>query len=328
MIKQLSRDKARKAAREADDVERAALRAGVHVTIQLEECLYDNDISEEDTEATGTDLPGVENEDAVLHAIEEEAKREDWIARVGEVINERSSLLGNCYPFLIDGNNITYRGSRTFIYEFCLAACYVQNISWRKYKPLQKTFEHLAGLALSLLIGKNSCFLRTGYPPNKDQGAFEKIIGRLEKLMPGEWAIDPNTRKKNPLDGGVDVVVWIRPDSRPGSLIFVGNCTCGRNWLREKKHKERASELLDQHLSRPRFTQINDFFALPFHIYEIGDWHEACYESRFVLDRLRLVQLAEKSPPIEWNVLSHKHSLDLRDLIRTADPDLQPQPAA
>ncbi|MCP4006447.1 MAG: hypothetical protein GY725_19895 [bacterium] len=320
-----ARDVTRQAAREADDVERAALRVGRGVAVPLEECLHDNDISEDNTERH---LDEFETEDAILRAAKEEAERDDWIARVGEVIDERAAILGACYPFSIDGNNITYRGSRTFTYEFCLAACYVPNISLRRYKPIQKAFERLAGLALGLLLGKNSSSLRTGYPPDEGLGSFDQIISRLDQLMPDEWAIDPNTRIENPQDGGVDSVVWLKPDSRSGSLIFVGNCTCGRNWLKEKKHTELASDLLDPILSRPKCKQLNDFFALPFHVYESRDWYEVCLAGRFALDRLRLVQLAEKSSPVEWKALTQDYSLDLLDLIATAEPELQPLLAA
>ncbi len=189
-------------------------------------------------------------------------------------------------------------------------------------------FERLAGVALALLLGSNSKSLRTGYPPDRGLGGFKEIVSLLGEVMPEEWAIDPNTRKEHPQDGGVDTVVWLKPDSRSGSLIFVGNCTCGRNWLKENKHKDRASLLLEDILSRPKPKQVSDFFALPFHVYERRDWYDVCLAGQFALDRLRLVQLAEKSSPIEWQSLARRHSLDFLSLIEIAEPALQPQPAA
>lgn len=204
------------------------------------------------------------------------------------------------------------------------------NVSLGEYKPLQTAFERLAGVAMASTLGSGFMFLRTGFPPAEDSyknfepESFERAIEMLEAEMPGEWVLDANTKLKNPNDGGVDVVVWKRLDSREGSIMYVGNCGCGKNWLKEGKHRERPSSFLERLLSRPKPHHMHDFFSLPFHVYESRDWDDASTEGRLVLDRIRLALVAEGMNLSGQMDIEKFLNRPIRELIAIADPKFKP----
>lgn len=326
-----SRETARRAAKDADDVELEALRVGIQVPVPLDEALYDDSLSEEALEQRlnkdiAVDPAG--GPDAVAQALLEDAETESVLANVDLVLRDRQDILGDYYPFERTGNTISYRGSRTLSYELCLAIVHVENISYRAYKPLQAAFERLAAIAMSRTIA-SALFVRTGYPQDSElddePGNIQASTGLLNALMPDTWSLDPNSEIREPKDGGVDAVVFRSIDSRSGSLVFVGNCGCGRNWLRENKHRERASERLEQLLSLPKRYNMFDFFALPFHIVDKGDWREATHEGRLFLDRLRIARILEMS---SWDPnfnLANALRRNIESLIALSDPAFKPR---
>jgi hypothetical protein len=331
--RQLSRDAARKAAKDADDLEAAALQLGAGVSIPLDESIYDQEISEEEAEAIALTEAELEAEDLDVDAIQAaltlDTESEQLISAAAEVVKNRQQLLGDAYPFRLEGNRFYYAGSRSLVYELCLAIANV-NVSFREYKPLQTAFERLAGVAVASVLGPGFMFLRTGFPPAEDVGgkfepeSFERAIEMLRAEMPGEWVLDANTKMKDPNDGGLDVVVWKRLDSREGSIMYVGNCGCGKNWLKEGKHRERPSSSLERILSRPKPHHVHDFFSLPFHVYEGRDWDDASTEGRLVLDRIRLALVAEAMSSSEQDRMERYLSRPVSELIAIADPRFKP----
>jgi hypothetical protein len=324
-LERISRAAAREAGRDADDLESAALRAGISVKIPLDESIYDLEISEGEREDDGDET---DDQDPVAEVIESDATKEQLVGAAVNVVQQRIDLLGEIYPFQLSETGLEYIGSRTLAYELCLAIVNV-NVSVNPYKQLQVAFERLAGVAMSLVLGPGAESLRTGYPPQNDAGgagqprSFANAIEMLNEKMRDEWISDLNTRLEDPKDGGVDSVVWKRIDKRTGSLVYVGNCWCGRNWFNEKKHWERSSDQLGLLLSRPKPYLMNDFFCLPFHISEKREWEEACDQGRFVLDRVRLALTAELAGG-EW-VARGQTIETMRELIGVADSDFKPE---
>jgi hypothetical protein len=279
-----------------------ALAAGRDVDIPLDDALLDDRVSESIVEAAtpeqegGDDLTGTAIEDA----LRSDAYAEDLLGLTSEVIAERQAVLGDAYPFTLDGNHIGYLGSKTHVYEFCLSISRVANIAVGKYGKAITLFEQLTGLLMSCFVGSAGQYYHTGFP-----GSGSAIAAHLPKLngvMPGEWRWDVETLKDRVNDGGVDAVVWKRPDERRdvGSLVFVGNSGCGRSWYDRNKHRERPSGELAKILSRPMSQHLHDFLTLPFHIYDAQEWFEASDEGIFVLDRLRLARIAEAQDSVTW----------------------------
>lgn len=325
-----SRSVALRAAKDADDLELAALRAGIGVPIPLDEALYDDFLSEEASEqeinSDIASIPGLAD-DAIEESALEDTQIESVLAIADCVLQIRDQILGYHYPFVRDGSRLIYRGSATLIYELCLAIVHIENISLGPNKPLQAAFERLAGIAMSIAIGEAD-FLRTGYPKDltvdDEPSNIYEAVGILASKMPDPWMIDPNSEIERPNDGGVDAVVFRTLDNRPGSLIFLGNCGCGKNWRNENKHRERPSEKLRDILSLPKVCNLLDFFALPFHITDRGDWREANREGRLFLDRLRIAKLLEAAALERGFEVERALRWPVAKLIQISDPSLNP----
>lgn len=295
-----SKDAVRRAAKDADDIEYLAFLEGEGVRTTLEDALYDDNISEEAREqGLNFDIAADPDkaEDDVQQSSFEDLELDSVIDEVRQIIQARSRILQGLYPFILDGNNLRYVRSRTLAYELCLAIASIPNIARNPYRPLQVAFERLTGAAMGLLIGGGK-HIRTGYPGMASEdpdevGSLSVTVQVLNDRMPDRWIIDERSDWQDLKDGGVDVIVYKEIDDREGSLLFVGNCGCGRNWLREGKHKSRASDSLEKFLVRPRRVNLIDFLALPFHVVPDTDWVEALHEGRFVLDRLRIAKVVE-----------------------------------
>jgi hypothetical protein len=317
-LMKISRAAARKAGKEADDLEAAALRAGISIKVSLDESVYDQEISEEDSEEDSDD----EESDLMKQVTERENSTEQLVTAAVSIVQQRRELLGDIYPFQVSASGLEYIGSRTLVYELCLAIVYV-DVSENPYKQLQIAFERLAGSVMSIILGPGAEFARTGYPPVAGEPlSFNETIAMLNEKMTGEWATDLNSRLEDPKDGGMDAVVWKRLDQRPGSLIYVANCGCGNNWLKENKHRARPSEQIGRLLSRPKPYHVGDFFCVPFHISESRDWDEACDHGRVVLDRVRLALTAEGAGE-EWATRGQGVEV-ISDLIKIADSSYKP----
>lgn len=305
------------ALKNADDLESAALASGLDVPTPLDEGLYDDNIA--DFEPENDQLP----HDTVEHAFRVSSLEEDLIADALAIIETRCRLLGDYYPFVVEGSHLTYRGSRTLVYEYCLATSTVQDISQQQFRPLREEFEVIAALALKIRLGPAAGFLRTGYPFGVDT-PHESLRDALESLSeptPEQWMWDSQVEDQHVFlnDGGVDGIVWLPFDSRPGSLLFALNCTCGRNWMNQRKHLEFPANRIARYLSRPLKEQFRNVFAIPFHLHH--ELESASDQGQVVLDRIRLTLLLGDLSP---GSLGEHLGTSLSDLISIARADYRP----
>lgn len=102
--RQLSRDAARKAAKDADDLEAAALQLGAGISIPLDESIYDQEISEEEAEAIALTEEDLESEDLDIDAVQAsltlDTESEQLISAAAEVVKKRQQLLGRLTRFV------------------------------------------------------------------------------------------------------------------------------------------------------------------------------------------------------------------------------------
>jgi len=228
-------------------------------------------------------------------------------------------MLGDAYPFQLEQNHVIYRGSKTGIYEFCLSFSRVPNPAATPLRKALALFEQLSGLVMSCFIGTAGQYYHTGFPSS--HMALPKHIEELNKRMPGEWKWDNASLVTQVNDGGVDVVVWKRADDRHnvGSLVFVGNVGCTKDW-RSGKASERPSQKLGRILSRPQTRHLHDFFSLPYHVYDNEDWADVCYEGVFVLDRIRLTAIAEAEEATTWAAATAHLVVSIDEAIKLLNP--------
>ena len=113
----------------------------------------------------------------------EESRREadiDWFDRDTVVeglaskltseIERRSALLGASYPFVRDKNRLTYKPSKSGVYEFCLAVTVSPSLTTGELSKLPMAFEFLTRDTLSIFAGRPSISYRTGAPKNLADG--------------------------------------------------------------------------------------------------------------------------------------------------------------
>ena len=254
---------------------------------------------------------GVYNDEAIELAPD---NKDDWqvvdevieIAEGGtiEEIQERSTLLGQNYPFILDGAALRYRPSQTGVYEFCLAASLTTSIKRKPFNRIPVEFERVAADVVRQYMGTGSIALRTGWPSHdRDERPIKlKALARKLHEQTGEWhwsprppnPDDPHHRKAK--DAGVDFVVWTpMPDLRPGKLFLLGQCACGNDW--DTKLDEPNQKELDRWFRPATVAPFVKAFAMPRPITSQGVFAEMGTLSRSVVfDRMRITALAEANP--------------------------------
>ncbi len=106
----------------ADETELTALR---FLSVNMEEGLRDDKRAGAINDALAGAKP---------QWLERTSKIEEETGRIAEEVRRRQLLLGDSYPFIVSGNTLTYRKSRTGVYEFCLCATLTKSL---KEKPLR-----------------------------------------------------------------------------------------------------------------------------------------------------------------------------------------------
>lgn len=289
----LSRNTDWQSALKADEVEfRAVMMRAASLDEGTREERWSGEIEEE--------LPGarpawIEREDA-LERIESSSASE---------IERRALLLGDGYPFALQGSRLSYRPSRTGVYEFCLAVSLAPSLSAREWKGLPVAFEFLSRDVLCMHLGPETQGVRTGWPRDSSEGLptrAKKLFAHLRERT-GEWVWRPRgeDRPEDPSptyekDMGLDVVVWrAMPDGRIGQLFLLGQCACGKSdW--EQKFKDLDLEELGLWLSPPTHCLPVRCFFVPFHIGNAVKLEEVSLKAGVPFDRARIVLIAESNP--------------------------------
>jgi hypothetical protein len=273
---------------DADQLELSAIKDG---TAPFERALWDEKVTdtlEDEQPPVGDELEGFAIREYQLDS------------GVTEVVNElkrRRDLLGKAYPFKIEKGFLRYTGSKTLVYEFCLAITQAPELSTKPYCDLPRAFERLTGHIVAAWLGPTASYYRAGWPPDGDRpSTFRRTIECLHDATNEWWwqarderYADPKTVK----DGGVDVVVWKHPpDGRVGGVFLLGQCGCGNGW--DGKLKDLDPELIKKKYVRDiSIAGEVRFLATPFHIAHPQAWDDASMAAGLIFDRVRLVAIAE-----------------------------------
>lgn len=282
-----------------DQVEFNAVRLGSSV---FAESLIDEHISGEiDDEATT--YPHDESDWAIIDNIED--------SEVGNVIQEiqnRKEILGDLYPFTIQGNSIFHNESESLVYEYCLSTTQV-DFNGDDLKCLPRIFEELASkLTCSFMVGSKEW--RTGHP--NQVGNIEKHINIIREET-GEWKWSPKdySSTKGIKDGGIDFMVWKKPPGyRSGGLFIIGQCACGNNW--NTKFNDIDINRLKSLLEFPLVSPIK-VFSTPYLITNELYNKEITNRAGMFLERTRLTFLAD----IDYHSIK-SYNNKLRELIDSA----------
>lgn len=282
-----------RAATDADQAEKAALLYGSAV---VDAGVRDEIIAEAlDEEAYSPDFVGLDNPSpgrARWHRRDLGVEGETSAA-VTE-LQRRSDYLGEGYPFRLTAGTLTYVGSPSGFYEYCLGISVAPNITTGEFVELPRTFERVVGLLTQLHMGGHCEFFHTGHPRDEGFGKWHDAMQELHKLS-GEWWWNPDEGlPEEPTvggDGGVDFIVWKKPgDPRPGSLFVVAQCACGNDW--PGKLNELDLDDLGAWFGPLSWVKPVRAFATPF-VLSDGNFQAAHRRAGWVFDRVRLTAMAE-----------------------------------
>lgn len=216
-------------------------------------------------------------------------------------IEKRKEILGEKYPFSIEGDVIQYEQSEDLLYEFLLCTSLSRNLSKGEYRHLPRRFERVSTELAADFFGSSTSFLHVGWPH-----VYKRFKPALLKVsqMSGEliWRPRHNLPDEGPRSGdeGVDFVLW-KPfgcKRKIGQLFFLGQCACGNDW--ENKLNDISEKFFKW------FEPINvdpvKIFTVPFVIPD-SKLLEVSRQSGVILDRIRLVIAADKKnnfQPENW----------------------------
>jgi len=224
------------------------------------------------------------------------------VSDIGIELARRSALLGECYPFELNGNQLKYRGSQSLAYELCLAISESPSLSHGDYKKLPVAFERLMKDILVTYMGQNAVGFRTGWPPDGDRPTkFKDLISDLNAST-GEWIWNPDfelpddPRHQDVKDEGLDFVIWKNVgDGRSGSFFLLGQCACGNDWETKFYDIDPEFAKLGRWMKPVVFAKPYRAFCIPRHIPNNTYFSQVNKEAGLTFDRTRISILAEQS---------------------------------
>lgn len=275
----------------ADQVELRAISAGSAVP---DVGVVDETISGEleDLEVAGGPMELWQGQDIRL---------DDEVGSVRQELARRAEIMGDHYPFVLDGGQLAYRPSTTGFYEYCLGIANTSNrITKAPFTKLPRSFERMASIILQKHMGPRWESLHTGWP--RDTGQPRRLDAMLRNVSKQtsderEWRWSPEEGYPSEYarggDAGLDFVVWRRsPDSRLGQIFVVGQCACGNDW--DGKFDDLRVEKLEAWMRPFTFVPIVRCFTTPF-LLSPGNFLVAHKLAGWVLDRMRLTIMAEEA---------------------------------
>jgi hypothetical protein len=239
-------------------------------------------------------------------------KLEDWaaslcglsdhqVASALKVIERRSAILKNKYPFEINEYAVVFHTERLNCgYTYLLATSRPSySANWQSQSPTHEEadlFEDFVADVLKDYLGSSSNALAFGWPsklgrPQEFHKAIEWLAGKMG-IEPGH-AYRPPRRK----DGGVDVVAWKGfGDKRSGFPIYLVQCTLQRDFV--IKSREIDLRLWSGWLEMDRDPLV--ILAVPKTIPPGEVWNEISANA-IILDRIRLTENCnfDNSPEVE-----------------------------
>jgi hypothetical protein len=218
------------------------------------------------------------------------------VGRIQEEIERRVTILGESYPFELKGNEIVYKGSKTQVYEFCLAISCAPTITKGEFVKLPRFFERSSMLMVQRYLGHHTDSLHTGWPRDTIAGrSFRQVMDKLHD-MSGEWiwSTQPDLPEDPPddKDEGLDFVVWKDSlDGRVGKIFVLGQCACGDDW--NQKLNDLNLQRLGKWFHPLSYVPPIRAFTTP-HFLSDGNLINAQREAGVVFDRPRLTLMADK----------------------------------
>ena len=240
-----------------------------------------------------------------------------------EKLRMRSEILGDHYPFEINGAEVSLKpGETSLVYRFCLAVSNAPNITKGEFTKLPREFEQIAAQVTRLMLGQGAQWLHTGWPrvqgaPRKFKDLVEYIKAETNSLHEWTWSPHAGLEDDDAIkikDCGVDYIAWHDFfNNRDGKLYVMGQCACGNDWVNkfnDIKPKKLESWIRPLSLVSPIKTMAILFCSAS------GYLIDSSHEDNILLDRLRLTLICENNQLI----LEEKDNLEsLIEMVKDAN---------
>jgi hypothetical protein len=281
------------AAYDADQAERRAMLAGI---ASVEDAAFDERIAAElENEETPQPVATPEWEQRDVQA-------EGLVGAAFEEVERRRAMMGDSYPFSVLDGAVVHKPSITGVYEICLATSLNPMANCENLPRPTVVFEWIAKDALTLYLGSGSEGFRTGWPSDRRETRERGTLRLFKELhsLCGEFAWRPREflpvrpKPRDLKDAGLDVVVWKHfGDQRASCFFALGQCACGRtDW--DHKLEDLSLKRLRNWFEGPTVSEPTRCFLVPFHIPNHAHLKEVASYAGVVLDRARIVMIAEK----------------------------------
>lgn len=165
--------------------------------------------------------------------------KEGTANRIFDLLKFRRDLFKQYYPFELVKNRLSLKDVITEeqkIYIFLLIACKLED--FKDFKTdLTTDFEKLSKLVLEKYLPLETQIFEIGKNSELTATITREKIKELSQKIPIEidtTSIIKNIHHRNNQEDGVDIIAWIPfEDSIANKLIFLCQCTCGKDWIKK-----------------------------------------------------------------------------------------------
>ena len=246
------------------------------------------------------------------YAIKDNLVEEEWQTRetsmdsatsqIIEELENRSQMLGQLYPFSIEGDVLKYNQSDNLLYEFLLCTSLSPSLTTGKFRHLPRIFERVVTELSADFFGPNTSYCHIGWP-NELKRFKPAVLVASKESKELTWRPSDDLPVDGPRSGdeGVDYILWKTFEcGRPvGQMFFFGQCACGNDW--ETKLGDISARFLKWF--EPLKVDPGKVFSVPHVVPEIK-LREVSRQAGIVLDRIRLLKATQVSShykPDKWH---------------------------
>lgn len=236
--------------------------------------------------AAGAGTAGAEPHEDELESGPGVSPADESARRVFDLLSDRETMLGNLYPFVNDGLQLSAVASRDpshHIYLALLAITVAHHYDVAAPSAPEDAFEAVVADAMAAR-GLLTVNMALEGRRNMDFRDAVRIVGEAIGVLP---APDAAPSKTHANEEGVDIVSHLSwGDTRPGHWLFIGQATCAKSgeWARK------MSEPKPGQWGRLLGSAIGPtaYLAVPHHVESPQMLHLSTGVGRLILDRLRL----------------------------------------